>query len=353
MKRTGYMESPLHPGRCPSWLFRRMKKLGGLIGEAIIEEHGEQELLKRIADPLFFQALGCVLGFDWHSSGLTTTVCGALSEGFKEQGLSVRVLGGKGLRSRKTPEQIKKLSTEWDLDPLPLEKASRMSAKVDNSLVQDGHQLYHHSFFLAETGNWAVVQQGMNQELRTARRYHWLGKKVDSFVVEPQTGVVGKPEENVLDLTARKGEENRRACIDLVKEADWNLTNIKMPSRHEILPSDLTEADKKFFEKVRKLEPSDYEELVAVRGMGPKKLRSLALIAGLVYGEKPEWKDPVKFSFAHGGKDRIPYPVNRKMYDENILFLEETLDKVKGHEKKKALKKLAENSFITKESKLS
>ncbi len=338
MKRTGILDSPLHPGKCPPWLFQRMKRLGGLIGKAVIEEHGERELLKRIADPLFFQALGCVLGFDWHSSGLTTTVCGALAEGFREQDLSVRVLGGKGLRSRKTPEQIRALSREWNLDPLPLEKASRMSAKVDNALVQDGHQLYHHSFFLAETGDWAVVQQGMNQHSRTARRYHWLGERVSSFVVEPQAGIAGKPAENVLDLTAREGEDNRKACLDVLMEGEYK----KMPDRHQITPADLTKGDIEFFERVRRLEPNDYEELVAVRGMGPKRLRALALVAGIVYGAEPVWRDPVKFSFAHGGKDRIPYPVNRKVYDENIRFLEEALDRVKGQEKKRAMKKLVQ-----------
>jgi len=343
MRRSGIAELPLHGGRCPSWLFEKMKRLGGAIVQAIVLEHGREEFLRRIGDPFFFQAFGCVLGFDWHSSGLTTTVCGALKEAIDPTEFGIAVCGGKGRTSKRTPEEISRVSDVFSLSSKRVERlryASRMAAKVDNACVQDGYQLYHHSFFLTEDGEWAVVQQGMHGTL--ARRYHWLSLDVESFVDEPHTGIVGDREEtNVLDMTARESEETRKASVDLVRDNPDRLLpyirearqrsieeyfctppvkRLVLPVHHEI--TRLTEETLNALRRAYEIQPQNYEELVALRGIGPKAVRALALISELIYGKSPSWKDPVKFSFAHGGKDGIPYPVDRATYQKTIEILE-------------------------------
>jgi hypothetical protein len=366
MKRIGIAELPLHGGRCPPWLFSRMKKLAGVITEAIVYEHGRGEFLKRISDPFFLQALGCALGYDWHSSGLTTVTMGALKEAIKPEELGIAVCGGKGKVSRRTPNEIEKIAELFSLSTSKAEKlqrASRMAAKVDNACLQDGYQLYHHCFVLTEDGEWAVVQQGMHERL--ARRYHWLSEGIRSFVEEPHSGICGdRREEFVLDMTARESEEARKTSLDLIKDDPKHLASylrdveqrsldeylerspwvlkLTMPPKHAI--SELTERTLAALKRAYEIQPKNYEELVAIRGVGPKTIRALALISDLIYGTPPSWKDPIKYSFAHGGKDGVPYPVDRHTYQRTTEILESAIEEAKIGQKEKinALRRLHE-----------
>lgn len=366
MRRAGLVELPLHPGRCPPWLFAEMKRLGGAIVRLIVQEHGRQEFLRRISDPFFFQAFGCTLGFDWHSSGLTTTVCGALKEAIVPHEFGVAVCGGKGRASRRAQDEIQEVSDLFSLSSHRVESlkyASKMAAKVDNSCVQDGYQLYHHTFMLSEDGDWTVVQQGMQGRL--ARRYHWLSDTVRSFVEEPHSGIAsdsrGQP---VLDMTARGSENSRKVSLDLVRDNPDHLKSLSlrpgqssidqylpdhdqmlsliMPTQHSIVG--LSERTREALRRAYELQPGSYEELVAIRGIGPKAIRALALVSELVYGTAPSWKDPAKYSFAHGGKDGIPYPVDRRTYDQTIEIIEDATRNanVGENEKMKALRRLHE-----------
>jgi hypothetical protein len=353
--RVGVAELPLHYGKCPKWLFGRMVKLSCQISKLIIQEFGKEEFLKRISNPFFYQALGCVVGFDWHSSGLTTTLAGALKEGLNKEDIGVKVLGGKGSTSRRTPEEIEKIGEEFRLSTRKIEElkyASKMVAKVDNSLIQVGYQIYHHSFFVTEDGKWAVVQQGMNVANKLARRYHWLSFSFNSFVVEPHAAIVGFKEENVLNMVAKESEEARKASVDVVKEdvrkfkkyfsSPYSLYKfLKMPVEHTF--------DIRVYQKLLDLhefDPKNYEELVAFKGVGPKTVRALALIAKLVYGKEASWVDPVKYTFSHGGKDRVPWRVDLSTYSKTIEFLESAIKKAEIDNKEKiaALKRL--NDFM-------
>jgi hypothetical protein len=323
-----------------------MRRLGKAVTEAVAEEYGEKEFLQRISNPFFFQSLGCALGFDWHSSGVTTTVCGALKEGLKESDCGIKVLGGKGGASRKTPQEINEEGQRLGFGEQQINKliySSKMSAKVDSALVQDGYQLYQHSFFLSREGEWAVVQQGMNEENRMARRYHWLGMEVKNFVVEPQKAVCCNEKGGmVLNMVAREGEEARRAGVDLVKEGPEKLqkySELRMPKGHLINKRNYAALN-----NAQEFNPKNYEELVALQGIGPKTVRALALLSELVYGTELSWRDPAKYCFAHGGKDGTPFPVLRAEMDESTRFLEEAIEQTKlGREEKKAvLKRLKE-----------
>jgi hypothetical protein len=366
MKRAGLAELPLHPGRCPPWLFAEMKRLGGAIVKLIVQEHGRREFLRRISDPFFFQALGCTLGFDWHSSGLTTTVCGALKEAIVPREFGIAIYGGKGQASRRTQDELQHVGDVFSLSSHRVESlkyASKMAAKVDSSCVQDGYELYHHSFIVSEDGDWAVVQQGMHGRL--ARRYHWVSDNVSSFVEEPHSGIVGdRLEDPVLDMTAHESEESRKVSLDLVRDSpngllalirgaeqssiDQYLPNYRgtltlvMPIPHSI--TRLSETTVKALRRAYEFQPESYEELVALRGIGPKAIRALALTSELIYGTAPSWKDPAKFSFAHGGKDGIPYPVDRRTYHRTIETIESATQKtnVGENEKSKAIKRLYE-----------
>lgn len=356
LMRTGIANLPLHSGKCPAWLFQRMKPLAGAISEVILNEFGADEFLRRLASPFFFQALGNVLGFDWHSSGLTTTTLGALKESLNEKNLGIRVCGGKGKTSRKTPSEIEKFGDIFNLGETKIKnltKASRLSAKVDNSLIQSGHQIYTHGFILTEKGKWAVIQQGMRPETQTARRYHWLSDDVNSFVEEPHSAICDNTrKDKCLNMTSKNSEEARKVSVDLVQmdlehlrslvrpKGQLTLNILNMPQHHEIKFS-----EKINFETLRKaheVKPSDYEELISVQGVGPKTVRALALISELIYGAGPSWQDPARFSFAHGGKDGYPYPVDRKLYDSSIQTLQTAIENAKlGHkEKLAALKRL-------------
>jgi hypothetical protein len=330
-----------------------MKKLGRAISEIIIFEYGKDEFIRRISDPFFFQSFACVVGYDWHSSGTTTTLTGALKEAnLKEFGIAV--LGGKGKASRKTPQEIENLAEEFSFSDRKIEelkRASRLVAKVDNNALQDGFQLYHHSFIVTEEGKWAVIQQGMNLENRYARRYHWLSEKVKSFVNEPHLAIccdiTGKP----LNMVAEESEEARKCSVDLVKDNPIHLKKylvpskeqktifkyLQMPPQHEIELKNFKPLMEAFEQQ-----PKNYEELLLVKGIGPKSVRALALISNLVFGAEVSWREPICYSFAHGGKDGHPYPVDRKTYDKSIQILQDAIKQAKLGEKEKieAIKRL-------------
>ncbi len=355
--KTGVTNLPLHYGKAPAWLFARMKKLAAGISLVIVEEYGTEEFLKRLSDPFWFQALGCVLGFDWHSSGLTTTVCGALKEGLRDisKEVGLFVCGGKGATSRKTPEEIEKAGSRrgLEIDPSRLIYSSKMSAKVDSAALQDGYQLYHHCFIFDYKGRWAVIQQGMNTRTRWARRYHWLGEAVDDFVCEPHKAICCDHRDEVLNMVARDSGENRRISADL---AGWapdktvaefsKIRELSLPGRHKVSTADIRSKNlRKVLEKTYEMAPESFEELLGIRGVGPKTIRALSLISELLYGEPASVEDPVRFSFAHGGKDGHPYPVSRARYDNSIRILEEAVNQARigRMEKIKALKRLRES----------
>jgi len=348
--RTGIADLPLHPGRCPAWLFERMRPLAREISQIIIDEYGTRELLLRLSDPMFFQALGCVLAFDWHSSGLTTTTCGALKEALAQNDV-VAVAGGKGKASRKAPEEIENKAEAFGLDEEKLKKASFLSAKIDSSCIQDGYSLYHHCFFFDEKGNWAVIQQGMNNANSYARRYHWFS--TENFVDAPPENIAGqKREEKVLNLVSAVSEDARETSVDVVRDNPSRLrkyfdgqtilfdsdgASLTMPQRHEILECDLTKKDWELLNQAYELQPQNYEELLCLRGMGGRKLRALALVSKLIYGSELDWSDPVKYCWAHGSKDGYPFPVDRPSYDHTIEFLKNAIQQSKLGQKEKSM----------------
>lgn len=381
--RTGTANLPLHPGKCPSWLFAEMKELGTAIILAIAFEYGPQEVLHRLSDPFWFQSLGCVLGFDWHSSGVTTTVCGALKEGLKpyQKELGIYIAGGKGKTSLKTPMEIDMLGDKYGLPQKigQLKYASKMAAKVDSAGLQDGFNLYHHLFVFTADSKWTVIQQGMNENLRYARRYHWLSEGVKSFVVEPHSAVASDYRGNVLNFVAEESEKCRDTISVIAREnPDKTLKSLPVDS---IMgkPQQLTlfneannsTSDEKFLPKipngaahlvmppqhpvpvsrnVRKIlysiydrQPENFEELLALPGVGPGAVRALAMVAEIVYGVKTSYRDPVRYSFAHGGKDGYPFPVDREIYRNSVTVLKKALEgsKVGNSTKMKALKRLS------------
>jgi hypothetical protein len=320
----------------------------------LVAEQGPGEVLLRLSDPFWFQAFGCVLGFDWHSSGVTTTTCGAVKEGIKglERDLGFFAAGGKGAVSRRTPSEITAACEVLSRDPDPLVHASKLSAKVDNSAVQDGYQLYHHCFFFTQEGNWCVVQQGMNDSNGTARRYHWLGDGLQSFVNEPHAAVCCDARAETVNLVAAESSDARTAMTELASQPDrevlstfQHLPNLVLPQRHGLMPEDVSP---RYFQKIllRTYEraPKDFETLLGIEGVGPKTLRALALVAELIYGTKTSTRDPARFAFAHGGKDGTPYPVDRPTYEQTISVLHDALVQAKldRTDKIKALKRLAD-----------
>jgi uncharacterized protein len=356
MSRTGFAHLPLHGGKAPSYLFQRMVPLSREIVIFIATEFGRDEVLRRLSDPYWFQAFGCVLGFDWHSSGLTTTVCGALKEGMKglERDLGIYVAGGKGATSRKTPAEITAHCERLGRETQPLVYASKISAKVDNSAVQDGYQLYHHSFVFTPEGRWCIVQQGMNDETSMARRYHWLSDEVQSYVDEPHAAVCCDVATPTLNLVAHESAPVRDASAKLAAqrpevtlEALGHLPSLEMPRRHDVRALDI---DPKHLHKVLlktwERAPADFETLLAMEGVGAKTLRALALTSELIYGSKASLRDPARFSFAHGGKDGTPYPVDRATYDRTIDVMHRALNaaKVGRNEKVHAFRRLSEFS---------
>ncbi len=344
--RTGIANLPLHNGNAPKWLYKRMVNLLVPLSKIMIDELGEDKLLERISNPFWFQSLGCALGYDWHSSGLTTVLTAAMKEAFAKSKVNIIVCGGKGKSALNTPNEI--MQIPWDLNKEDLVTKSRLIAKVDNSLIQAGYTIYHHAFFITKNGKWAVVQQGMNTTEREARRYHWL-YTTQSMIIEPHSGIDGIPKENVLNMTSKLSINAQKISVDLIKnpqELKYALMQLDMPKHHFILSKDLSQ--KTFKELLMLSNPgiSNYEELVLLKGIGPAGIRALALISELIYGEKPSYEDPVKFSFAHGGKDGTPYKVNRKLYDETISFFENIANKSKDYNLLKNLSKIARNVTI-------
>lgn len=352
--KTGIANLPLHYGKAPTWLFDRMKKLASEITLVIVKEYGPDEFLNRLSDPFWFQAFGCVLGFDWHSSGLTTTVCGALKEGLKGicREIGVFVCGGKGGTSRKIPLEIKGLASRRLIsgDAETLIYSSKMSAKVDSCALQDGYQLYHHCFILTKEGKWAVIQQGMNTSTRWARRYHWLGKDVEDFVCEPHKAICCDHKGTVLNMVAKESEDCRKVSASLAIEepgkvvTEFNkIKELNLSSRHSVSLSDIRAKNlRKILQKTYEKGPHNFEELLGVEGVGPKTIRALSLISELVYAKPASFRDPVRFSFAHGGKDGHPYPVDKKEYDLSIEIIRNAinLSRIGRTEKLEALKRL-------------
>ena len=351
--RTGYSQLPLHNGRAPRWLFERMKLLAREISCHLVAEYGADGALQRMSDPFWFQAFGCVLGFDWHSSGLTTTTCAAVKEGIKglEHELGLYVAGGKGRVARRTPQEIEITCEQTGYDAALLIKASRLSAKVDSSAVQDGYQIYHHAFFFTKQGRWCVVQQGMNDATGMARRYHWLGDEKTNFVEEPHAAICCDHRGKALNFVAKESRISRSRVTELAAQPDKEVENVMkrlpelvMPRRHWVRQADINPAYfKKILLKTYEQAPADFESLLSIQGVGAKTLRALALTAELIYGTKTSIRDPARFSFAHGGKDGTPYPVDREDYDKTIAVLHDALGKSKldRSDKINALKRLA------------
>jgi hypothetical protein len=319
----------------------------------LVAEHGAAEVLRRLSDPFWFQAFGCVLGFDWHSSGVTTTVCGAVKEAVRgaESDFGFHAAGGKGATSRKTPSEIASAAERLSRDPAPLVYASRMSAKVDSAAVQDGYQLYHHSFFFTPSGDWAVVQQGMNDANGMARRYHWLSSTLESFVEEPHEAVCCDARADSWNFVAAESAGVRSGAASLAREKPETtlavlrrLPVLDLPRHHDVR---LADVPGRYLPKILlatyERAPADFESLLGIPGVGAKTLRALALASELVHGTPVSMRDPARFSFAHGGKDGHPYPVDRAVYDRTIQVLHDALDRsrVDYTEKRDALRRLA------------
>ena len=345
-----------------------MRKLAREISSIIVDQYGTDTFLTRISDPYWFQALGCILGYDWHSSGVTTVVTGILKQALSPQEHGLVVCGGKGKTSRKTPWEITTKGEILGFSTSLIENltyTSKITAKVDNTAIQAGYQLYHHAFFMAENKKWAVIQQGMSANDHTARRYHWLSDNVQSLIVEPHNAVVGTRHGAVLNMTAKESEAARKASVDLAKERPRKIIRLveeaARPQNQKSLgewlssPNDsprqlsLVEALRmprhinwETMKRTYEFQPRTYEELLAIKGVGPATVRGLALVAELVYGEKPSWRDPVKYSFAYGGKDGVPFPVDREAMDESIRFLRDTVNasRIGDTEKLRSLERL-------------
>ncbi|MER8465423.1 DUF763 domain-containing protein [Mesorhizobium sp. M1396] len=370
-QRSGSADLPLHGGRVPKWLGDRMTRLGAVMCEAIIHHYGRNELLRRLAHPFWFQSFGAVMGMDWHSSGITTSVVGALKRGLTPLSgeLGIHVCGGRGTHSRKTPHELAIIGERVGFDGASLATVSRLVAKVDSAAVQDGFDLYLHGFIVTDNGDWVVVQQGMNGDSKVARRYHWLSEGLKSFVDQPHTAIEGANQGEIVNLTDRRAEASRKGQLDLLQDLGPDrilkefaalergaapappqqllLPHLIMPAHHDVRESDVI---------MRRLHgnmaaaaergPEDFSELLLVPGVGACTVRALALVAEVVHGAPCRFSDPGRFSLAHGGKDRHPFPVPLKVYDETIGVLKSAVQKAKlGHEEEiGALKRLDDQS---------
>ncbi|MER9642853.1 DUF763 domain-containing protein [Mesorhizobium sp. M0239] len=356
-QRSGSADLPLHGGRVPKWLGDRMTRLGAVMCEAIIHHYGRDELLRRLAHPFWFQSFGAVMGMDWHSSGITTSVVGALKRGLTPLSgeLGIHVCGGRGAHSCKTPHELEAIGQRVGFDGAGLATASRLVAKVDSAAVQDGFDLYLHGFIVADDGHWVVVQQGMNGDSKVARRYHWLSEGLKSFVDQPHAAIEGANQGEIVNLTDRRAEASRQGQLDLLQDLGPDrilgelaalergaeptrrqepeqplLPHLVMPAHHDVRESDVVmhrlhgniaaAADRG---------PTDFAELLLVPGVGARTVRALALVAEVVHGAPCRFSDPGRFSLAHGGKDRHPFPVPLKVYDETIGVLKSAVQKAK------------------------
>lgn len=349
MKKSGVADLPLHYGHVPQWLADRMGRLGFAITEAIITEYGVHEMLRRLSSSFWFQSLGAVMGMDWHSSGITTSVMGALKKSLNPHAkdLGIYICGGKGKYATGTPKELMQIADTTGLDGNALAQYSRLSAKVDNTAVQDGYQLYLHHFIVSATGEWTVVQQGMHTADRTARRYHWHSAGLRSFIDEPHTGVCGINQGEILNFTAHEADGLRKNMLMLATEKpqEWMATfeRLVMPSHHQVKSKDVNlKRLGTVLWLAHEKQPKDFEELLLLQGVGPRTLQSLALVSEVIHGTPSRFKDPARFSFAHGGKDGHPFPVPTQVYDETIDVLQNALQKARlgQTDKNEALKKL-------------
>jgi hypothetical protein len=336
VKRSGFADLPLHGGRVPAWLADRMTKLGTAIAENILLHYGHSELLTRLSDPYWFQALGCVMGMDWHSSGITTSVMGALKRGLNPRAheLGIYICGGRGTHSRKTPDELRSFANKTSLEGESLVRTSRLTARIDNNAVADGFQLYLHNFIVSTGGEWAVVQQGMNGEAGIARRYHWHSAAVRDFTSAPHTAIVGAHQGVIMNLVDAEAKPAQDALLAIVREHPEatlrEIQKLDMPVHHDVRAGNV---DLKRLGAVlavaHEREFQDFASLLLLEKLGPRTLQSLALIAEVVHGAPSRFSDPARFSFALGGKDRHPFPVPLKIYDESIAVLRRGLDQAK------------------------
>jgi uncharacterized protein len=381
--KRGTVNLPLHHGQAPSYLVKRMIKLSSAISTIIIEENGSKEFFKRISDPLWFQAFGCVLGFDWHSSGLTTVVTGVLKQSLNSEQHRITISGGKGKNSTKPKYEIKTLAEKnYNLSTSKINHllyASKMSAKIDNSAIQDGFNLYHHMIFFDEDGNWTIIQQGLNEKSKLARRYHWISDNLINYIIEPHKGIIGQERIPLcLNMTSKEAEENRKSCVDLVKEGSnsiqsciykimetntlekldkWISLNRLDSEGNNFVEQRYSHIEKyemprkinwKTMDELYDISPTNYEHLISQNGVGPSTVRALALISEIIYGNRASWSDPVKYNYAHGGKDGVPYPIARNTYDNSIKYLSEAINgsEIEKIEKISSLKRLSMYSNI-------
>jgi uncharacterized protein len=360
MKRSGTADLPLHGGRVPAWLAARMTQLGTAIAEHIAVSYGAPELLSRLSDPFWFQALGCVMGMDWHSSGITTSVMGALKRGLNPRfsDLGIAVCGGRGRHSVRTPDELRAFSERAGLNGEELARTSRLTARVDNNAIGDGFQLYLHSFVITKSGEWSVVQQGMNAQSHLARRYHWHSASVRDFTSEPHTAIVGEPQGEILNLVDRRAAQAQAALLTIVGQpVEASLGEVRkltMPAHHDVRASDV---DLKRLGAVLAVahdqEIRNFASLLLVEGLGPRTLQSLALVAEVIHGAPSRFSDPARFSFAHGGKDGHPFPVPLKTYDESLAVLRRSLaaarlqqsEKIEGFRRLDRLARAVETKF--------
>jgi hypothetical protein len=345
-KRSGSADLPLHGGRVPHWLGDRMTKLGVLIAEAIIHHYGRDEFLRRLSHPFWFQSFGSVMGMDWHSSGITTSVLGSLKRGLKPRSkeLGLHVCGGRGSHSRKTPDELIDIGLRVGIDGAALANVSRLVAKVDSAALQDGFDLYLHGFIVADDGKWVVVQQGMNDAAKQARRYHWLSEGLESFIDSPHSAIEGRTQGEIINLADRRAERSRDGQLDILaslgpdrivreasalarqiepmakpEQAQLSLPHLIMPAHHDVRETDVNM--KRLHANLAAAAdrgPVDYQDLLMVPGVGARTVRALAMVAEVVHGAPCRFSDPARFSIAHGGKDRHPFPVPLKVYDETI-----------------------------------
>jgi len=367
-RRTGRADLPLHYGVVPKWLAARMSRLGALMSEAIVHHYGRDELLRRLANPFWFQSFGAVMGMDWHSSGITTSVIAALKSGLGPlaRELGIHVCGGRGRHSRNTPSELFDIGERVGLDGAALARTSRLIAKVDSAAVQDGFDLYLHGFIVADDGKWVVVQQGMNGQRKQARRYHWLSEGLESFLEAPHTAIEGPRQGSIVNLTDRRAAHSRQAQLDLLDRlgpdgiahkfaalktggevqcppAQLTLSNLVMPAHHEVRPTDvIARRLHGALAAAADLGPKDFSDLLLTPGVGARTVRALAMVAEVVHGAPCRFSDPARFAFAHGGKDRHPFPVPLRVLDETIRVLKSAIRKAKlgGEEELAALRRL-------------
>jgi hypothetical protein len=367
-RRAGYADLPLHGGRVPQWLADRMTRLGAVMAEAIVLHYGRDELLRRLAHPFWFQSFGAVMGMDWHSSGITTSVIGALKRGLEPLSgeLGLHVCGGRGKHSRKTPDELQAIGDKVGFDGAALARASRLVAKVDSAAVQDGYDLYLHGFVVADDGHWTVVQQGMNGDARQARRYHWLSEGLRSFVDAPHAAIEGVAQGEIVNLADHRAESSRASQVEMLAErapeaiaAEFArlaaptvaprepeqlcLPHLVLPAHHDVRPKDVIQRRLAgALAAAAEAGPRDFAELLEVPGVGARTVRALALVAEVLHGAPCRFSDPARHAFAHGGKDRHPFPVPIKVYDQTIAVLKSAVAKAKlgRDEELAALKRL-------------